>query len=77
MGYRNGYIHGRCVGHSVGWLRCFSGMFGLFYLALALKRGELVHEKTFVEELAGLDELQQVEQLVHLSRYGTERYRVT
>lgn len=67
-GHCNGDINGQYVGRSVGRLRCFRGCPGS-YLALALEGGELVHEEQFVEELAGLDELQQVEQLVHLSCY--------
>lgn len=37
------------------------------HLPLPLKVGELVHEQTLVAEFTGLDELKQVEQLVHLS----------
>lgn len=47
------------------------------YLSLSLKVGELVQEETLVVELVRLDELQQVEQLVHLgcrTREGGKRW---
>lgn len=49
----------------------------LTHLTLALEVGELVHEQRLVVELVRLDELQEVEQLVHLGDDETTHHNDT